>query len=411
MENLPLFQRYHKLYWKTKRHKTTDQNVKTFNKNHNAAKTLVEKSQVIKDFLIECDIYQKTSETRAHKNEMESVHYRDIGDEALSSENMTKALISYNLSIRLAKPETEDLGLAYIHRSSVYFQLQRYYDCFLDIQRAKENGFPANLIPKLQTRVEICYENIRNKVFPTIPRSAPPRFVPRLTYIPHQNVPFVVRVLEMRTDPKYGKGLYAKTDLNPGDIVIMEKPVIRTLALDIRDRCSYCFKENHLNLLPCDHCTVVMFCSTTCQKQAYAEFHKYECSMIDAIMEMKQNCVLLTMRMTWLAMRTFRSTFEWKKFVNSFHYENTDNFHLNHQSEDLTDQYSSIMCLLRDETLLDETMRFHVLMTALKVEELILRDVVLQSYFQNDKQFLREILIRHSVIAALNCKSFTRSSE
>ncbi|XP_038106280.1 SET and MYND domain-containing protein 4 [Culex quinquefasciatus] len=70
-----------------------------------------------------------------------------------------KAVELYNESIALAADNSEALAMAYANRSAICFELKEYADCLGNIRLARENPYPANLLPKLEQHNKLRYMN------------------------------------------------------------------------------------------------------------------------------------------------------------------------------------------------------------------------------------------------------------
>ncbi len=68
---------------------------------------------------------------------------------------MVNAMYLYNESICFAQ-SSKNLSLGYANRSSCFFAMGMYNRCLLDIQLARDAGYPERLMLKLQNREEIC---------------------------------------------------------------------------------------------------------------------------------------------------------------------------------------------------------------------------------------------------------------
>ena len=80
---------------------------------------------------------------------------------------------------------------------------------------------------------------------------------------------------------KFGRFLKAKKDIEPGEIIFIEKihhPVPSwTKHLTC---CSHCLTMNWFSI-PCDNCTWAMYCSEECKNVALEKYHDIECTVIN----------------------------------------------------------------------------------------------------------------------------------
>jgi SET and MYND domain-containing protein len=90
-----------------------------------------------------------------------------------------------------------------------------------------------------------------------------------------------------------GRGLFAKQDFAPGDIVVsLDRPYIAELDIDrLQDTCAWCFQRDarpvkdglageSKTVKACVGCKRVRYCSKTCQSRAWKREHKHECKVL-----------------------------------------------------------------------------------------------------------------------------------
>jgi SET domain len=173
----------------------------------------------------------------------------------------TKKLILTALQSICFAESKENLALGFANRSAVYLEDGKYDECLQNIKIARD-GYPEERIEKLNKREAKCRKLKKENA--TKPSNVPDKFY-QLSYPPNPKVPFVVDRLENR------KGnLFATEDLKPGDIIAVEDSVIKFLPrYGYVDHCYYCFRVNHMNLLPCLKSASLMFCSKECRNQPY----------------------------------------------------------------------------------------------------------------------------------------------
>lgn len=79
---------------------------------------------------------------------------------------------------------------------------------------------------------------------------------------------------------EYGRYIAAATDLECGELIVVEKPYAKTLLTDCTSsHCDYCLQQR-FNLIPCKECPDVLFCSLECRNNAQA-YHKYLCTYLE----------------------------------------------------------------------------------------------------------------------------------
>lgn len=71
----------------------------------------------------------------------------------------------------------------------------------------------------------------------------------------------------------------------------------------IYKKCTHCLKSNNFNLIPCNQCSVAMFCTKDCIN-ARKNFHKYECKIMTPII----NILCDEGRLPWISLRLLLMT-------------------------------------------------------------------------------------------------------
>ncbi|TPX33983.1 hypothetical protein SmJEL517_g03204 [Synchytrium microbalum] len=81
------------------------------------------------------------------------------------------------------------------------------------------------------------------------------------------------------------RGLVITKSFKAGEVIYSEKPVVAQLNSPTMDFCEYCLKDLSKlgpdDLVSCDHCDKAQYCCSTCQKTAWAEYHKFACAATD----------------------------------------------------------------------------------------------------------------------------------
>lgn len=88
-------------------------------------------------------------------------------------------------------------------------------------------------------------------------------------------------------DAKYseelGRHFVATRDINVGEVLIVEKPYMQYLSQENQyTHCSYCMTFV-MTGIPCDNCVQTVYCSQSCKKNAWVEFHQRECTIFDLL--------------------------------------------------------------------------------------------------------------------------------
>jgi hypothetical protein len=153
-----------------------------------------------------------------------------------------------------------------------------YKNALNNIQLALDNGYPQDKIENLLKRKQKCEQLLdENKDKYMREMIAPELF--KLSYKPNPKLPFLADCLKLKVDEL---GYHVKTtrNLKFGDVVAIDKPFCKALnAENFHASCCNCLNDNYFDLMPCDSCTMAMFCSEKCRIEAIRKFHKYECQI------------------------------------------------------------------------------------------------------------------------------------
>lgn len=222
---------------------------------------------------------------------------RTRGNQFYANKQFLDALESYNQSLCFAESDSKSTALVYENRSAVYSELKLYENCLRNVEMAKENGYPADSMHKLQKREDMSLIMINNK------DDISPKNVPlgeeflKLTHKPNEKLPFIADCLEMKTDKIFGRYITTRSPLKPGDIVCSEDPFSKVMLPSCRYKyCATCLNDNFLDLIACSNCTSTMFCSQDCARIGNEKFHKFECPIVDKLNSMATKILRIAVR-------------------------------------------------------------------------------------------------------------------
>jgi hypothetical protein len=190
----------------------------------------------------------KPIEILKYKSDLESKKYREEGNKYYLKKKQVEAIFIFNKSNSFSKAP-ELLSLAYANRSAAYFECEKYQDCIVSIKLARENGYPANKLSKLDEREQKCLEMLMKKD----PADDDPWNFFKLSHAANEKIPWMIGGLEMRRTEKYGRGIYATKDLVPGNIIAIEQcsTIFALQGGSHYKYCANCLEAKMLQLLPC----------------------------------------------------------------------------------------------------------------------------------------------------------------
>jgi hypothetical protein len=188
------------------------------------------------------------------KSDIESNKWRELGNTNYKENAILEGIVNFNKALCYAK-SGQTRALAYANRAAAYLEIGKYKECLKSITLARESGYPAEKLEKLNQREEKCLQLMRTEAKARVkedPDNPDIWSFFKLSYPANEKIPFIIDSLEMRRTEKFGRGIYTTRDLNCGDIISVEPVKIFGLVDDGHyRRCSNCFKINMLCLIPC----------------------------------------------------------------------------------------------------------------------------------------------------------------
>ena len=344
--------------------------------------SIYEKAEILRKHFDE--VYREIDRIgiKVHKSDSISVEMRAKANLLFNEGNFDLALNFYNKSICFAENGSENLGIGYAARSLAYFSMGHYEECLKSVNFAKNSNCPENLMPKLLERENKCLEYLEKveKEEKKIPKGA--KF--NLCYRPNEKIPFLADCVEVKKS-EIGKGLYATRDIHVGDIVEIEDTFAKTLNVDqFHHRCTNCYDEKYKNLIPCDSCTKVMFCSEECKKKAWADFHELDCGMIDGLILNDDYMAFIVSKIIWTALNAFKTIGHWIKFFECDR-EKIKNLNIDYKNYSMRNKYESMLGLVPTYDCVNNEMEGMVL-AALRLQKLILRNKTVKHRFQYERE-------------------------
>lgn len=93
------------------------------------------------------------------------------------------------------------------------------------------------------------------------------------------SIPAASTAVEFKYEPSKGRHCVASRDIDCGDVLFVESPIVSTICDDHYEFiCLVCLRYT-INPLPCPTCSDASFCSLACRTAALATFHKWECKL------------------------------------------------------------------------------------------------------------------------------------
>ncbi|OAD54696.1 SET and MYND domain-containing protein 4 [Eufriesea mexicana] len=98
----------------------------------------------------------------------------------------------------------------------------------------------------------------------------------------HERSPKLHKEIRLDYDPNTGRHFFkAVTSILTGDVILIEKALVSQLVTHkSRNACHHCTKYCEA-LIPCEYCPLLTYCSEECRKEAFNEYHQFECGLHD----------------------------------------------------------------------------------------------------------------------------------
>lgn len=202
------------------------------------------------------------------KSDKLSTEFRIRGNKKFKENKWREAMELYNRSVCLAEIESkgsETMSLAYANRSACFFELKMYEKCLVDIDLAIKANYPKPLMPKLEKRRVDCLGNVAKA-------GGSVEFVPKLSFLADENFPEMANILKIESNDGFGRFFVAKTDIDVGKTVLIDKVFASNMRTAKLTFCETCLKQT-MNFIPCQHCTDEMFCNNNCMERH--NFHSF----------------------------------------------------------------------------------------------------------------------------------------
>uniref|UniRef100_A0A182M5H5 MYND-type domain-containing protein n=1 Tax=Anopheles culicifacies TaxID=139723 RepID=A0A182M5H5_9DIPT len=314
------------------------------------------------------------------------------------------SLTYYNKSIAHAEKGSEARAIAYANRSMVCLRLELYKECLVNIRLARESNCPERLVEKLDRREAMATDKPNSSLL--MPREDVKL---KLSYKCHANVPQMAECLELRRNAEFGRHVVTNRKLMAGDVVMIEEPFAAKLRDDYRfSWCAHCFDWNPFTLIPCEGCTVTMYCSEECLSKAHQQYHRYECAVVRDVSRMsaKRDECGLGLHTVAKAIGLFDHDLEaMKEHLNGLDESKVDAFTMDWRTATPIDVYNTVYVLSTNQALRrrkDLTMQifFATIIHQLMLERTELGSICATSAEKN--KILFDLILRHWQISQIN---------
>ncbi|GLV34516.1 SET and MYND domain containing class 4 member 3 [Carabus blaptoides fortunei] len=257
------------------------------------------------------------------KDANRSKSLRQVGNECYANQDYVNAMISYNESLEFAPPDSLEYATTLANRSEVLFDLKRYNDCLVDINRVLGSKYPKLLMHKVYIRQAKCLlelksydvlegvlqnlkewlqteqtnlstqnieqitENIRDiencltDKPETVRADEPVSTLPVVTGGENQKFAYASKTVLFKKNAQGvgGKHVMTNSDVKKGDILFVEEPYSTSCTSTHSGYFTYCNQcfISSLACIPCKFCIEIHFCTEKCRDDYWNLRHKWEC--------------------------------------------------------------------------------------------------------------------------------------
>ncbi|XP_026318426.1 SET and MYND domain-containing protein 4-like [Hyposmocoma kahamanoa] len=248
------------------------------------------------------------------KNDQRSTEFRIKGNEAYLNSNYRDAFRWYNNAILCATENSRALKLGYSNRSALLYTIKAYKACINDIDTCFNIGPSDHLLAeRLTQRKNNCQRRQWIADFQVLmERDTFGGTFFNFNVERNPQIPCASLDVDIVKETDKLKAV-AVRNIGVGILVALEKAY--ACQLDEENQymaCEYCHKF-YFNLIPCDKCCEVMFCSEICKQRCNREFHNDECQIMHFMNGIGSGC-RLAVRAT-IKMRNMCSS--WSEFIEA----------------------------------------------------------------------------------------------
>lgn len=310
-----------------------------------------------------------------------------------NNENLDNIIRRINKMLCIAETGRDGIGMVYGLRAMLFFDMKQYSSCLVDIELAKKCNMAANLLSHLeevkQKCEEILYCDGRNDS-PVIDEL-------KLSFPADEKIPCLALGLEVKQSMEFGKHIVTNRNLEVGQTVIIEEAFCMTPEDDESySQCANCF-ERVANLIPCQHCTAVMFCSPECQDVG----HEIDCGKPGINSQLK-SAERLVLKTVIKAIKMFPNVGDLMNVIEKCNNEqrNSEPKH----TDPTVRAYIQFFGLSRNIEKIPFIQGFQFIGSAKTIHAIITSDSAYKSSFESPEasQFLAHLILHHIYIVGVN---------
>lgn len=237
------------------------------------------------------------------KDNEHATRIRSEGNRLYHNKSFTLALDKYYESICWATMDSIDIVKGYSNCSAVYYETAEYECALICIHLAQSYRCSSQLIDKLLKREAKCAEKLQEGQGSRVSQINSGYMV-NVEMNPY--IPFLAEGIRMKELPGHGRSMVADREFNPGELIVDEKVMLRTLESGNKySVCHHCFATLVVLKNPCPDCVSVIYCSNECQIIDMDMSHRFECGISGKLDRVHTGASRIGLRLFFYGLRLF----------------------------------------------------------------------------------------------------------
>ncbi|GCC17986.1 hypothetical protein chiPu_0021608 [Chiloscyllium punctatum] len=247
---------------------------------------------------------QLSAQYSTRKDPAVELEFKQRGNAQFKLKDYSHAVALYSKGLHHSSTHSSQAALLYANRSAALYQLQRYQECLVDIERAQEHNYPHELLHKILARRTACLQrlgqadgasdlcskehlNARGRGRARIQSQPTTGGAPHGQTKTSGTLCEISPSIAVRSDSSRGRHLVATEELRPGEVLLQEKAFAAVLIPEGARRepfsnedmyCHHCLEWTELPV-PCLTCSFSSYCSELCRENAWNQYHWLECRL------------------------------------------------------------------------------------------------------------------------------------
>ncbi|XP_060704064.1 SET and MYND domain-containing protein 4 [Hemiscyllium ocellatum] len=247
---------------------------------------------------------QLSAQYSTQKDPAVELEFKQRGNAQFRLKDYAHAVALYSKGLHHSSTHSPQAALLYANRSAALYQLQRYQECLVDIERAQEHNYPHELLHKILARRAACLQRLgqadgasdlcsrehlsaRGRGRARMQNQATTEGAPCGQTKTSGTLCEISPSIAVRSDSSRGRHLVATEELRPGEVLLQEEAFTAVLIPEGASRepfsnedvyCHHCLEGTELPV-PCLTCSFSSYCSELCREQAWNQYHWLECGL------------------------------------------------------------------------------------------------------------------------------------